>query len=337
MAVLKQMDLEALTTARSADWQRLGALARRRNLTGAEIDELITRYQDSSTELSALRTSYGETREGEFLSVQLSRARGRFTGAGRNILVLLGAFFTMALPAALYRVRWWTLGAALFTIAVAALSYWWIVANPEILGFLGSEAALEQYAEEDFVGYYSEFSESSFAARVFTNNAWIAAQCIAFGITGLWVPVVLVQNALGLGQSAAVLGAHGHLDVFFLWIAPHGLLELTMVFVAAGAGLRIFWAWVAPGAKTRMQSLADDGRALIVVAIGTTIFLFISGLVEGFVTRQDWPWPIKIGIGAAALGLYLVYALWLGGRAVRAGETGALEKFDGGAQRVYAG
>lgn len=87
------MDLEALTTARSAEWRRLGALARRRNLSGAEIDELITRYQDSSTELSALRTSYGETREGEYLSVQLSRARGRFTGAGRNILVVLGTFF----------------------------------------------------------------------------------------------------------------------------------------------------------------------------------------------------------------------------------------------------
>ena len=330
------MDIDAYSAARQEEWQRLTALGRQSSLTGADADELIARYQSAATDLSALSTTYGSTVETTALAVPLSRARRRFTQARRNVLVVLRDFFVEQLPAALYQVRWWTLAAALFTVVVAVGTYFWHLANPELLHFYGTEAGLEKYAKDDFIDYYSEFSESAFAARVFTNNAWIAAQSIAFGFTGLWPIVMLIQNAVGLGTSAAVLGAYGHLDAFFLWIAPHGLLELTMIFVAAGAGFAVFWSFIVPGAMPRIASVGKSGRTLVIVAVGTTIFLFLSGIIEGFVTRQDWPWAVKIGIGALALALYLGYSLALGRRAARAGHTGDLAPADAGYTRVYA-
>lgn len=330
------MDIDAFSAARRDEWDRLDSLGRRSALSGAESDELIARYQSGATDLSALTTTYGGTAESAALAVPLARARRRFTKARRNILVVLREFFVEQLPAALYRVRWWTLAAAVFTIVVAVATYFWHLANPELLRFYGSEAGLEHYAEKDFVDYYSEFSESAFAAQVFTNNAWIAAQAIAFGFTGLWPLVMLIQNAVALGISASVLGAYGHLDAFFLWIAPHGLLELTMVFVAAGAGFAVFWSLVAAGPTPRIVSVARSGRTLVIVAVGTTIFLLLSGFIEGFVTRQDWPWAVKIGIGAAALALYLGYSLVLGGRAHRAGHDGDLVAAEAGYTNVYS-
>ena len=92
-----------------------------------------------------------------------------------------------------------------------------------------------------------------------------------------------------------------------------------------------------PGNRTRVDALGVAGRTLLIVAIGTTIFLFLSGLVEGFVTRQDWPWAIKIGIGALALGAYLAYSLVLGRRAYRAGHRGDLRASEAGYTQVYAG
>ena len=65
---------------------------------------------------------------------------------------------------------------------------------------------LEQYAENDFTDYYSENPAAVFAGTVWTNNAWIAAQCVLFGITGFWPIMVLVQNAVGVGTAAAVHG-----------------------------------------------------------------------------------------------------------------------------------
>jgi uncharacterized membrane protein SpoIIM required for sporulation len=206
-----------------------------------------------------------------------------------------------------------------------------------VLANVGTEEELRQIAEEGFVAYYSENPAASFAGAVWTNNAWIAAQCIAFGITGVWVPWVILQNAQNLGVTAAVMFAYDEADTFFLYIAPHGLLELTCVFVAAAAGLRIFWSWVAPGARSRGQALAEDARSLFTIAIGMAFFLLVAGLVEGFVTPAPWPWPVKIGIGALALAWLLVWMLVLGRRAALAGETGDLVAFDAGARRAVAG
>jgi len=331
------MDLDAYTAAHTKEWNRLTELGSRRSLSGAEADELIERYQAGATQLSAIKTTSGSTIQGDRLSVALSRARLRFTGTSANVLSLVPRFFALQLPAALYRLRWLTLAVAVFTVVVAGLYAVWALGNPAVLANVGTEAQLAQVANEDFVGYYSANPAASFTGLVWTNNAFIAAQCIAFGIVGVFVPYVLFQNAQGLGLTAAVMFSYDKGDVFFLYIAPHGQLELTAIFVAAAAGLRIFWAWIAPGRRTRGQALAEDGRALFTVAIGLVLVLLVSGVIEGFVTPAPWPWPIKIGIGTVALLAFLYYMVIVGRRATRLGETGDLGEFEAGTSRIYAG
>ncbi len=331
------MDLDAYSAAHRDEWERLAALAKRRNLSGAEADELIALYQSGAAQLSVIKTQAGSTALGDRLSISLGAARLRFTQAGTNVLSSLPRFFVLQLPAALYRLRWITLCVAATTVIVAGLFAWWALSNHQVLANFGSDAELQQLVKHSFVGYYSANPAASFTGQVWTNNAWIAAQCIAFGIVGLYVPTVILQNAENLGVSGAVMFAYGKGDLFFEYIAPHGLLELTSVFVAAAAGLRIFWAWVAPGARTRSQALAEDGRALFTVAIGLALSLLVSGIIEGFVTPSPLPWPVKIGIGAVALGAFLTYMLLVGGRAARAGETGDLDEFETGSPRLVAG
>ena len=331
------MDLDAYSAAHRAEWDRLAELGQRRHLSGVQADELIERYQSGATQLSYIKTTAGSTIQGDRLSVALSRARLRFTGVSANVVSQLPRFFALQLPAALYRLRWLTLAVAIVTIVVAGLYAAWAFGNPQVLANFGSDAELAQLANEDFVNYYSENPAASFTGLVWTNNAWIAAQCIAFGILGVYVPYIVLQNAQNLGINAAVMFAYDKGDVFFLYIAPHGMLELTAIFVAAAGGLRIFWAWIAPGARTRGQALAEDARALFTVAIGLVFVLLVSGIIEGFVTPAPWPWPVKIGIGALALLAFLAYMLIVGRRATRSGETGDLGEFEAGSTRIYAG
>ncbi len=331
------MDLDAYSAAHRDEWERLAALGRQSHLSGADADELIERYQSGTAQLSAITTVAGQSSQGDRLSLYLSRARLRFTGASANLLSQLPAFFLLQLPAALYRIRWLTLAVAVVTVVISAMTAVWFIQNPALLEQLGPESSRRQYAEEEFIGYYSNNPEASFAGQVWTNNAFIAAQCVAFGIIGVWVPNVIVQNAMGLGQSAAVMNEFGRLGDFFLYISPHGQLELYSVFVAAAAGLLIFWAWIAPGARTRVQALAEDGRALFTVVIGLVLSLLVSGIIEGYVTRQDWPWVIKIGIGTVALVAFLLYQWVIGRRAHRAGASGDLDEFEAGARQLVAG
>lgn len=331
------MDLDAYTAAHREEWDRLARLGGQRQFSGVEADELIDRYQSGASQLSVIRTTVGQSAQGDRLSLALSRARLRFTGASANVLSQVPRFFAAQLPAALYSIRWLCLAVTLATFVVAFLYAWWGVTNPDVLASLLTPEERRQFAEEDFVAYYSQYSGTSFTAQVWTNNAWIAAQCIGLGIFGVITPAILLTNAQNLGLSAAIMAEFDHLDDFFLFIAPHGQLELYSIFVAGAAGIRIFWAWIAPGTRTRAQSLAESGRALFTIVIGLILALLVSGVIEGFVTRQEWPWVIKIGIGTVALAAFLVYQWVVGGRAARAGETGDLDEFEAGARQLVAG
>lgn len=331
------MDLDAYTAVHRERWQELDRVARARHTTGADVDALVSGYQAAATDLARLRRSAPRSAVGDRLSLTLFRARLRFTGTPVDPVSALGAFFARQLPAALYRIRWTTLWVGLATVLIALVVGTWISTTPGAVETFGTPEALRRYATQDFVDYYSDHGLGAFSAQVWTNNAYIAATMVAFGITGLFVPYTIGQNAIGLGVSAAIMHSQGRLGDFFLWIAPHGQLELYSVFSAGAAGLMIAWSWIAPGARTRAQALAEDGRALISIAIGLTLTLLLSGLVEGVVTRQPWPWPVKIGIGTVALAAVLVYQWVVGGRAFRAGERGDLDEFERGASALTAG
>ena len=66
-------------------------------------------------------------------------------------------------------------------------------------------------------------------------------------LLGIPIPYILWQNAANVGVTGGLMVAYGKGDVFFGLITPHGLLELTAVFLAAAAGMRLGWTVVAPG------------------------------------------------------------------------------------------
>lgn len=323
--------MDAFSAVHSPDWRRLDELAARPRLSGEEADELLRLYQRTSAHLSMVRSVAPEGALSAALSMRLSRARTRFTGARSNFLEDLVNFFVVALPAGFYRVRWLTVAVGAAFILTAWLFGVWTASNPAVISAaMGSDAQIRQYVEQDFVDYYSENPAASFAGQVWTNNAWIALQSVAFGITGIWGPFVLYQNAMGVGMAGGTLAAYGELDTFFTYVLPHGMMELTAVFIAVAAGLRIFWAWVAPGRRTRAASVAAEGRSLFTVALGLVIVMFLSGLVEGFVTPSPLPVWLRMGIGFALFSAYWAYTLVLGGRAYRAGHRGDLSRRDSG-------
>jgi uncharacterized membrane protein SpoIIM required for sporulation len=331
------MDLDALAAARRDEWDRLATLGAKSRLTGPEADELIAAYQSGAADHSLIRSTVGVSAHGDRLSLWLSRARRSFTGTPTNALDRFGRFFALDLPAALYRIRWLTLVIVLASVAVAVVVGLWFSSNPQLLLHIGTPAELKNYANQEFVGYYSAHPDAAFAGQVWTHNATLAAATIATGISGIGPIYFLFTNAYSVGQAGAIVSQYGRADHFWLYIAPHGQLELYSIFVSGAAGLMLFWAWVAPGRRTRAQALVEEGRAMFTIVVGLIISLAMSGTIEGFVTRQAWPWPIKIGIGTLALLVFLAYQWVVGRRAFRAGYTGDLDEFEGGAKALVAG
>ena len=325
------MDIDAYVAAHRHEWDRLeqllrraGGVGRRGRWSGAEVDELVTLYQRVATHLSVVRSASPDPALVGRLSSLVARARSAVTGTESPAWADLGRFFARTYPAALYRsARWWVPVGVAFSL-VGLVVGWWVAATPRVQASIAAPEQIRQLVERDFEGYYSSAPAGSFAARVATNNAWVAALALALGVLVVPVLWILWTNALNVGVSGGLMAAGGRLDVFFGLVLPHGLLELTCVFVAAGAGLRLGWAWVDPGPRTRSQALADEGQAAGALAIGLAATLAVSGVVEAFVTPSGLPTWARVGIGATLWVAFLCYVLLLGGRAVRAGETGAV-------------
>jgi uncharacterized membrane protein SpoIIM required for sporulation len=324
------VDLDAYVSVHSAEWARLDELSRRRRLDGAEADELVTLYQRVATQLSVVRSAAPDPALVARLSSLVARARSAATGAHDPAWRDVVRFFTIAFPTAVYRTRRWSGLAALGSLLLALVVGWWVAAHPRVQAAVASREEVRRLVETDFAQYYTQYAHSSFAAQVWTNNAWVAAQCIAFGVLGLPVLWVLAQNALNLGLVGGLMAVGGRLDLFFGLILPHGLLELTAVFVAAGAGLRLFWAWIEPGPRTRTRALGEEGRAAAAIALGLVVVLAVSGAVEAFVTPSGLPTWARIAIGVAVEAAFLLYVGTLGRWGARRGDTGDLAAEDAG-------
>jgi uncharacterized membrane protein SpoIIM required for sporulation len=310
VGVCDVVDVDAYVAAHRGEWDRLADLLGRRRWSGAEVDEVVALYERTATHLSVVRSTSPDPALVARLSTLVARARTAITGSTTSSWRDLTRFATVGFAVALAASwRWWLTTLSVSVVVMVAVGTW-VARSPDVQAALLPPEETRRLVEQEFEQYYSSAPASSFAARVWTNNAWLAAICLVTGV--LIVPVlwVLLQNVVNVGVSGGILAANGRADLFFGLITPHGLLELTALFVAAGAGLRLGWSWIAPGPLTRAESLARQGRTTAGMALGVTVLLLVSGVIEGFVTPSGLPTAARIGIGVLAEAAFAAYVLW---------------------------
>ena len=324
------VDLDAFVDAHQGEWSRLEYLARHGSGSGAEADEILDLYQRVATHLSVVRSAAPDPSLVTYLSSLLARARTRSAGTRSVAWSDLRGFFTDTFPAALYRTRRWWILTALVNLGASLVIGWWFLSHPRFESSLMSPSEIDQLVNTDFENYYSQYAATNFAAQVWTHNAWLTAIVIAIGILGVPVVYLLFQNVLNLAFMAAIMINHGRGALFFGLILPHGLLELTAVFVAGATGLRLFWAWIEPGPRTRARAVAEEGRSAMAVALGLVVVLAISGVIEAFVTPSPLPTWARISIGVLAEVAFISYVFTVGRWACQRGATGDVAARDAG-------
>lgn len=309
-----------------ASWDRLDWLVKqRRSLTGAQIDELVDLYQRVSTHLSVLRSASSDSALIGSLSSLVARARAVVTGAHAPLASEFVRFWTVSFPVVAYRAwRWWLVTGVVFLLVAVAIGFW-VAGNPEVQATIATPAEIDQLVNHDFASYYSDHPAGSFALQVWVNNSWVAARCIAFAVLlGLPIPYLLLGNAANLGVALGLMFDAGKGGFMLGLLMPHGLLELTAVFLAGAVGMRLGWTVIAPGDRPRGQVLAEQGRAVVAVAVGLVAVLAVAGLIEGLVTPSPLPTWLRIGIGVLVEVLFVGYIAHFGRKAAAAGDTGDL-------------
>ncbi|TGB02863.1 stage II sporulation protein M [Halobacillus salinus] len=126
---------------------------------------------------------------------------------------------------------------------------------------------------------------SMMSVQIMTNNIRVAFLAFAGGITfGILTVYVLIYNGVIVGAIAAMFMHAGKSYEFWAYIVPHGIIELTAIFIAGGAGLLTGYKLFVPGHLSRIIQLKEQAYRSVILLIGTLPMFVIAGLIEGFIT-----------------------------------------------------
>lgn len=154
----------------------------------------------------------------------------------------------------------------------------WFIPKSMTEGFIES-------AESGFSGAgIDEFSLLS-SESIITNNISVCALSFVFGIFfGIPVFSILFSNGAILGSAVAIFAQKGSLYLFFSLIIPHGVFELTAIFLSGAAGLIIARGLIKKTPYTRKVCLINETKKAGILMTGTVILLLCAGLIEGLIT-----------------------------------------------------
>ena len=96
------------------------------------------------------------------------------------------------------------------------------------------------------------------------------------------------------------------------FVAAHGVVELSCIFIAGGAGLLIGSAILMPGNLSRADALKTRGMEAVRLMMGVAVLLTVAGTIEGFISPAPIDPRIKYSI-AAITGVTLYAYLLLAG------------------------
>lgn len=299
---------------RRPHWKRLEELtdscARRgiSSLAPAEIRELALLYRQIASDLATVR----EDPTGEQLSFYLNRALGR----AHNLIYMgrksraagIWTFFRDAYPAIFRETFPDTFLAFVIFLAACLVGLLLTMADPSFSRyFLGPQMT-------DTIQHHKMWTDSIVTIKplassgIMTNNLTVSFTTFALGITaGLGTAWMMVVNGLLFGVVNAACWREGMLLPLLSFVAPHGVLELPAIFIAAGAGFGIARGMLFPGTLPRRISLVRAGARSARLVLGVIPMLIIAGTIEGFISPSHIQPAIKFLLAGAMATLLTLY------------------------------
>lgn len=123
------------------------------------------------------------------------------------------------------------------------------------------------------------------SSYIMTNNISVSLRAFVFGITlGLGTIYVLFFNGTMLGALTALVYLYSKPLEYWSLILPHGIIELTAIFISGGAGLIIARSILLPCDLTRRHSLVRGAKKAVSLVPGIILMLIAAGIIEGFFT-----------------------------------------------------
>jgi len=306
--------LKDFLQSRLEKWKRLEELTARAsrfrlaNLSGEEVREFGRLYRRTAADLAIAREEVRDQRLVNYLNHLVGRAHGAIYRSESSGFSAIWDFFRFEFPAAFRRTFRYTLTAFLIFLGGAAFA---AAASTIDEGFADRIAP----ALKRMIAEHRNWTENANDANplvstsIQANNIQVTFYAFGGGITaGLFTIWVLFQNGLLLGMVMGLCVKYKFWDIP-IFVAGHGVIELTAIFIAGGAGLMIGRALIMPGDRSRIDALVTHGLEAVKLILGCVPMLLIAGLIEGFISPAHISPIIKFTISGMTLLAMIVYFL----------------------------
>lgn len=286
------MRYEEFITTHQQRWNDLNALSERiksqgyASLSSEELDSFLLLYRQACADLAYIRTNFPESRTEEYLNNLVARAHAQFSRVRPPSLRRIIDFYWQTFPRLFAKnARFVGLAFAVF-MATALIS---AVGMHYDRGFFMDlspipEYILEERADRGSVGpNMDEFIAPVASSSIIVNNAQVGIMTYGTGIAlGLGTVFYLFINGVMLGVVTAFFVERGLGIALMASILPHGILELTAIFICGGAGLMLGEAVINPGEVSRLQAVKEKGREATQLVAGAFLLFLIAGVIEGY-------------------------------------------------------
>ena len=308
--------IEQFIESRRPRWERLEKLLQSlerekgRNLQPSDLPDVGRLYREATADLARLQAFQQEAALPDelldYLNHLVARAHGQIYRSPTHGWTQLWRFLRSTFPQTFRATAPWTLSAlAIFLLAftyglAAGLvddTFIPLVAPPHLI----------QQVEGGKVWFDSILAVRPLASsKIMTNNISVTFLAFALGITfGLGTVYIMAFNGLLLGTLAALCHLHGLSVDFWSFVLPHGVIELSAIFIAGGGGLFLGSALIVPGDLSRKEALIQRGRKSVQLILGCIPLLIVAGVVEGFFSPAHLPPWIKF-LTASLLFIFLL-------------------------------
>jgi uncharacterized membrane protein SpoIIM required for sporulation len=314
---------EDFIARKRASWERLTALINRTGsglsmLSAEELQELGRLYRQSTSDLAVVRRDFPNHPVSDYLNGLVARAHGQVYRQKSTRLRNIITFFTHTFPRH-FRATWgYTLASFLMFFLPAIVCFLVAYRDPEAVTLM--MPALQDIVTDIQEGreWWQRINEEGRAASstgIMTNNIQVTFAVFAGGVTlGLYTLQILALNGIMLGSVAGVAQRFDFADNLWGFVAAHGTIELSVIFIAGGAGLQLGWSILRPGLLTRRAALVMAARRAIEILFGCVPLLVIAGMIEGFISpSQVLPLWVKLFVSFSS-GVALYSYLLLAGR-----------------------
>ncbi|SDD40425.1 Uncharacterized membrane protein SpoIIM, required for sporulation [Paenibacillus sp. UNCCL117] len=325
------MEIQRFIREHKPVWSELERLLekferRKREVQAADIDRLTALYKQASVHLAFAQTYYAEDDAGVFLNQLVSRAHHAVHAAERRSVSRVGDYFKHHFTGYVLERRWFIAAALLLFLAGGASGFAAVWQDPLNL-YAVLPASIAENVDPMRTGENHDSVQSAvMSSTIMTNNIRVAVLAFVSGITfGVLTVYVLVYNGLLIGALAALFWQSGRSYVFWAYILPHGIVELTAIFIAGGAGLYMGYRMIVPGSFTRKYRFLRSVKESALLLIGTIPLFVIAGIIEGYITPSDLSLELKYafaGLTLLALAAYIAYGYAAQRRRSLPGEDG---------------